>query len=131
MCVCVCVCVYLSLIHIFFSTANLFVTTLLINIFFNVSSLTSAIKAVSYTHLDVYKRQALTNLKKEILELPKKIEETLSVSESVKNIAKNIFTKSCGDTSAFRGIPPDMMSCIFISLSITINACLLYTSRCV
>ena len=32
----------------FFSTANLFVTTLLINIFFN---------AVSYTHLDVYKRQ--------------------------------------------------------------------------
>ena len=35
--------------------------------------------------------ETLTNLKKEILELPKKVEETLSVSENVKNIAKTIF----------------------------------------
>lgn len=35
--------------------------------------------------------KTLTDLKKEILELPKKVEETLSVSESVKKIAKTIF----------------------------------------
>ena len=35
--------------------------------------------------------KTLTDLKKEILELPKKVEETLSISESVKKISKTIF----------------------------------------
>lgn len=35
--------------------------------------------------------KTLTDLKKEILELPKKVEETLSVSESIKKITKTIF----------------------------------------
>ena len=49
------------------------------------------ILAIYFAEILGIEEKALTNLKKEILELPKKIEETLSVSESVKNIAKTIF----------------------------------------
>ena len=49
------------------------------------------ILAIYFAEILGIEEKALTNLKKEILELPKKISETLSVSESVKNIAKTIF----------------------------------------
>lgn len=49
------------------------------------------ILAIYFAEILEIEGKTLTNLKKEILELPKKVEETLSVSESVKKIAKTIF----------------------------------------
>ena len=49
------------------------------------------ILAIYFAEILGIENETLTDLKKEILELPKKVEETLSVSENVKNIAKTIF----------------------------------------
>ena len=49
------------------------------------------ILAIYFAEILEIEGKTLTDLKKEILELPKKVEETLSVSESVKKIAKTIF----------------------------------------
>lgn len=49
------------------------------------------ILAIYFAEILEIENKNLSNLKKEILELPKKVEETLSVSESIKKIAKTIF----------------------------------------
>lgn len=49
------------------------------------------ILAIYFAEILEIEGKTLTDLKKEILQLPKKVEETLSVSESVKKIAKTIF----------------------------------------
>lgn len=49
------------------------------------------ILAIYFAEVLEVEDETLTDLKKEILELPKKVEKTLSVSENVKNIAKTIF----------------------------------------
>ncbi len=49
------------------------------------------ILAIYFAEVLGLENKTLTDLKKEILELPKKVEKTLSISENVKNIAKTIF----------------------------------------
>lgn len=49
------------------------------------------ILAIYFAEVLGLENKTLTYLKKEILELPKKVEKTLSISENVKNIAKTIF----------------------------------------
>ena len=49
------------------------------------------ILAIYFAEILEIEGKTLTDLKKEILELPKKVEETLSISESVKKISKTIF----------------------------------------
>ena len=49
------------------------------------------ILAIYFAEILEIEGKTLTDLKKEILELPKKVEETLLVSESIKKIAKTIF----------------------------------------
>ena len=49
------------------------------------------ILAIYFAEILEIENKNLSDLKKEILELPKKVEETLSVSESIKKIAKTIF----------------------------------------
>ena len=49
------------------------------------------ILAIYFAEILEIEGKTLTDLKKEILELPKKVEETLSVSENVKKISKTIF----------------------------------------
>lgn len=49
------------------------------------------ILAIYFAEVLEIEDKTLTDLKKDILELPKKVEETLSISENVKNIAKTIF----------------------------------------
>ena len=49
------------------------------------------ILAIYFAEVLGLENKTLTDLKKEILELPKKVEKTLSISENIKNIAKTIF----------------------------------------
>ena len=49
------------------------------------------ILAIYFAEILGLENKTLTDLKKEILELPKKVEETLSISENIKHIAKTIF----------------------------------------
>ena len=49
------------------------------------------ILAIYFAEILGIEGKTLTDLKKEILELPKKVEDTLLASENVKNIAKTIF----------------------------------------
>ena len=49
------------------------------------------ILAIYFAEILGIENKTLTDLKKEILELPKKVEDTLLASENVKNIAKTIF----------------------------------------
>ena len=49
------------------------------------------ILAIYFAEILGLENKTLTGLKKEILELPKKVEETLSISENIKHIAKTIF----------------------------------------
>ena len=133
-----------------FSTANLFVTTFVIKIFFKESSLKSAISVPSFaTEIFPVSSDTTTTILSDSFDIPIAAlclvpnSFAISLSSASGNthaaaaillfeittapscngvFGSNIFTSNCGDTSAFIGIPLEIISCIFISLSITINA---------